>query len=134
GPDRVLPTIEPVANVHSFSMAPRSFTTRCGGLFLLLPDLVRLPIDQLAAAAKLPGSKMIPAAHALRACLALKLWSVERKSHVMSLVADPGLALFAGMNAFPKKSYLCEASSRVSHAQTTALVATFQQQIAAERL
>ena len=49
-PDRVHPTIEPVANVHSFSMTPRSFTTRCGGLFLLLPDLVRLPIDRLTPA------------------------------------------------------------------------------------
>jgi hypothetical protein len=77
---------------------------------------------------------MIPAAHALRACLALKLWSIERKSHVMSLVADPGLGLFAGLNACPKKSYLCEATSRVSHAQTTALLAAFQQQTAAEQL
>src|SRR5438270_5944224 len=47
--DRVHPTIEPVANVHSVSMAPRSFTTRCVGRSLLLPDLARLPIDQLAA-------------------------------------------------------------------------------------
>jgi hypothetical protein len=46
---------------------------------------------------------MIPAEHALRAALALKLWSIERKSHVMALVADPGLALFCGLNAIPKK-------------------------------
>lgn len=37
---------------------------------------------------------MIPAEHALRSCLALKLWSLERHSHVMALVADEGLALF----------------------------------------
>ena len=96
--------------------------------------LARLDLDALARAARLPSSKMIPAAHSLRACLALKLWSIERKSHVMSLVADPGLGLFAGLNACPKKSYLCEASSRVSHAQTTALLAAFQQQTAQERL
>ena len=42
--------------------------------------------DALALGAKLPGSRMIPAAHALRASLALKLWSIERKSHVMALV------------------------------------------------
>src|ERR1035437_9915440 len=28
------PTIEPVADVRQFSLAPRQFTTRCGGLFL----------------------------------------------------------------------------------------------------
>jgi hypothetical protein len=133
-PSRVGPAVEPVADVRQFSLAPREFHTRFGGLFLFLPMLARLDLDALARAARLPSSKMIPAAHALRACLALKLWSIERKSHVMSLVADPGLGLFAGLNACPKKSYLCEATSRVSHAQTTALLAAFQQQTAAEQL
>jgi hypothetical protein len=87
------------------SLAPRTFTTTCGGLFLFVPDLVRLPLDSLVQAAHLPGSKMIPAGHALRACLALKLWSIERHSHVMALAADEGLALFAGLNVSPKKSY-----------------------------
>jgi len=133
-PSRVGPAVEPVADVRQFSLAPGEFHTRFGGLFLFLPLLARLDLDALARAARLPSSKMIPAAHALRACLALKLWSIERKSHVMSLVADPGLGLFAGLNACPKKSYLCEATSRVSHAQTTALLAAFQQQTAAEQL
>jgi hypothetical protein len=133
-PSRVAPAAEAVTDVRQFSLAPREFQTRFGGLFLFLPMLARLDLDALAHAARLPSSKMIPAAHALRACLALKLWSIERKSHVMSLVADPGLGLFAGLNACPKKSYLCEATSRVSHAQTTALLAAFQQQTAAEQL
>jgi hypothetical protein len=133
-PDRVHPTTEPVANVHSFSLAPRTFTTRCGGLFLLLPDLVRLPIDPLAAAAKLPGTKMIPAAHALRACLSLKLWSVERKSHIMSLVTDDGLALFSGLNVTPKKSYLSEYSSRVDPRRTQALLSAWHEHTAGDKL
>ena len=37
-------------------------------------------------------SKTIPVDHALRACLALKFWLIERKSHVMALVADQGQA------------------------------------------
>jgi hypothetical protein len=77
---------------------------------------------------------MIPPAHALRSCLALKLWAIERKSHVMALAADPGLALFVGLNAIPKKSYLSEASSRVLHAQTSALLAAFQHQTSTQRL
>ena len=133
-PDRVRPSVEAVANVRSFSLAPRTFTTRCGGLFLLLPDLVRLPIDQLASGAKLPGSKMIPATHALRACLSLKLWSIERKSHVMSLVADEGLALFAGLNVIPKKSYLSEYSSRVDPRHTQRLLSAWHEQLAGDKL
>jgi len=128
-PDHPRPTTEPVADVREFSLAPRTFTTRCGGLFLFLPDLVRFHLEKLVTEARLPGSKMIPAEQALRACLALKLWSIERKSHVMALVADPGLALFAGLNAFPKKSYLSEYSSRISHAKTTQLLAAWQEQV-----
>lgn len=128
-PNHPRPTTEPVADVREFSLAPRTFTTRCGGLFLFLPDLVRFHLEKLVTEARLPGSKMIPAEQALRACLALKLWSIERKSHVMALVADPGLALFAGLNAFPKKSYLSEYSSRISHAKTTQLLAAWQEQV-----
>jgi hypothetical protein len=91
--------VEPVADVRAFALAPGThFATRCGGLFLFLPDLVRLHVHSLAAAARLPGSSMIPAPHALLSALALKLWSIERKSHVMALVADPGLALFCGLD------------------------------------
>ena len=133
-PDYPPPTIEPAADVREFSLAPHTLATRCGGLFLFLADLVRLGCSRLAAAARLPGSKMIPAEHALRACLALKLWSLERKSHVMALVADPGLALFAGLNAIPKKSYFAEYSARIDPTKTTRLLASWHEQLADTRL
>jgi hypothetical protein len=121
--ERVGPTAEPVADVREFALVPGTqFTTRCGGLFLFLPDLVRLQLDALASRAKLPGSRMIPSSHALRCALALKLWSIERKSHVMAFVTDPGLALFCGLNVIPKKSYLCEYSSRVERERTVSLL------------
>jgi transposase len=134
-PARPGPTVEPVADVRAFAlMRGTHFTTRCGGLFLFLPELVRLQVQTLATAARLPGSAMIPAEHALRAALALKLWSIERKSHVMALVADPGLALFCGLNAIPKKSYLSEYSSRLDHARTTSLMAAWHRALAQEKL
>lgn len=121
------PTAEPIADARAFSLAPRTFTTRCGGLFLFIPDLVRFGVAKLAAG--LPGSQMIPAEHALRSSLALKLWSIERKSHVMALAADEGLALFAGLNAIPKKSFLAEYSSLLDHAATLRLLAAWQGQV-----
>jgi hypothetical protein len=133
-PDYPRPTIEPVADVREFSLAPRTFSTCCGGLFLFVPDLVRLSFRPLVASAGLPGSKMIPAEHALRACLALKLWSLERKSHVMALAADQGLGLFAGLNAIPKKSCLSEYSSRVDRTKTTRLLAGWHEQLVDHRL
>lgn len=133
-PQQTRPTVEAVADVRSFSLAPRSFETACGGLFLFVPDLVRLGLDGIVAAGHLPGSRMIPPAHALRAALALKLWSVERKSHIMSLVADEGLGLFAGLNSIPKKSYLSEYSSRIDHRRITALLAAWHERVAGDGL
>ena len=134
-PFRVGPTAEAVANVQDFILTNREFTTRMGGLFLFVPDLVRLDgNDALARAAKLPGSRMIPAPHALRAALALKLWSIERKSHVMALVADEGLALFCGLNVMPKKSFLSEYSSRITPQQVSRLLARWHAQVAGEDL
>ncbi len=134
-PARVGPTPEPAADVRAFALVPGTqFVTRCGGLFLFVPDLVRLHVEGVATAAKLPGSAMIPAGHALRAALALKLWAIERKSHVMALVADPGLALFCGLNAIPKKSYLCEYSSRLDHRHTTRLLAAWHRAVTPDAL
>jgi transposase len=133
-PQQPRPTVEPVADVRQFALSPRTFTTHFGGLFLFVADLVRLEVDKLAQAAGLPGSKMIPAPQALRCCLALKLWSMERKSHVMAWIADEGLALFAGLNAFPKKSYLSEYSCRIEHRKTTRFLAAWHQQIQGTRL
>lgn len=133
-PERPRPTIEAIADARAFSLAPRSFSTCCGGLFLFLPDLARLRLGTLAEQARLPGSKMIPADHALRASLVLKLWAIERKSHIMSLVADPGLALFSGLNVTPKKSYLSEYSSRVDHAKTMALMTAWHEHVVGEKL
>ena len=75
---------------------------------------------------------MIPATHALRTSLALKLWSIERKSHVMALVADPGLALFVGLNVMPKKSFLSEYSSRITPQKVAALLAAWHTQSVGE--
>lgn len=133
-PRRPRSTVEPVADVRSFSMEPRRFTTQCGGLFLFLPDLVRLKVDDWAALSHLPGSKMIPSAQALRACLALKLWSLPRKSHVMALAADEGLALFAGLNATPKKSFLSEYSCRITPRLTQQLLGVWHGALAEDSL
>lgn len=133
--ERVAPSTEPVADVREFALEPGTrFSTRCGGLFLFLPDLLRLDLDALAARAKLPGSKMIPGSHALRCAMALKLWSIERKSHVMAFVTDPGLALFCGLNVVPKKSFMCEYSSRLERTHSLALLMGWHRAVSDDKL
>jgi hypothetical protein len=128
-PDRPRPTIEAAADVRQLSLAPRRFDTACGGLFLFVPGLVALALDSLAKSAALPGSKMIPASHALRSMLALKLWSIEHRSHVMPHVADQGLSLLAGLNVIPKRGFLSEYSSRVGHQQIVDLQVAYHKRI-----
>jgi len=124
-PERARPIVMPYADVRQLALAPRRFQTVFGGLFLFVPGLVRLDLEGLAEAASLPGSKMIPASHALRSMLSLKLWSVERRSQVMPHVADEGLALLAGLNCSPKRSFLSEYSSRIGHRQIIELLAAY---------
>jgi len=45
--------------------------------------------------------------------LGLKLFGTARHGHVMSAVLDEGLALFAGLNVVPKRSFLTEYSCRI---------------------
>jgi hypothetical protein len=124
-PQRVKPEAAAVADVRSVSLAPRSFRTRVGGLFLFVPLMRQLDLAAVVRQAALPTSTMIPAEQAVRTLLALKLVGKERKSHVMDLVFDPGLALFAGLNVVPKRSYLAAYSSRIDRRGTERLMATW---------
>jgi hypothetical protein len=89
---------------------------------VLLPLLVKLGLDRLAIEAALPGTKTIPAIHALLSALAMKLTSIERKSHVMDLVFDRGLALFAGLNVIPKATFLGQYSDRLGRSTSVRLL------------
>jgi len=95
------------------SLDPRSFRTRYGGLFLFVPFLAQIPLEKLLDKLRFPGSRMVPADAAVRSLLALKLYGNARHSHVMSSVFDQGLALFAGLNVIPKRSFLTEYSCRI---------------------
>jgi len=112
-PSAIRPTAGAVADVKRLDLSPRQVHTKFGGLFLFVPFLAAIAFDKMLTEAGFPGSKMIPAGHAVRSLLALKLFGSGRHSHVMSYVLDEGLALFAGLNVIPKRSFLTEYSCRV---------------------
>jgi hypothetical protein len=115
-PDQPRPVVADVADVRRLDLTPRGVRTKFGGLFLFLPWIVAADLDAVLARGGFPGSKMVPAACAVRSLLALKLFGNARHSHVMSSVLDEGLALFAGLNVVPKRSFLTEYSCRVEPA------------------
>ena len=100
----------PLADRRALDLTPRRFRTAFGGLFLFAADLAQLDLARLADG--LPGSSLLPADCALRSLLALKLWGIGRPSRIMPEVLDDGIALFAGLNAIPKRSSLTEYSCR----------------------
>jgi hypothetical protein len=115
-PDRPGPVTADVADIRQLDLAPRLVHTKFGGLFLFLPDLIASELDAVLAHSGFPGSAMVPAGCAMRSLLALKLFGNARHRHVMGYVLDEGLALFAGLNAIPKRSFLTEYSCRVAPA------------------
>ena len=115
--DSTRPIVADHADVHALAprratlnLEPHSFRTQFGGLFLFMPALVELEFDQLIKRCGFPGTSLVPAQHALRSLLALKLYGTQRHLHVMSAVLDEGLALFAGLNVIPKRAFLSEYS------------------------
>jgi hypothetical protein len=57
---------------------------------------------------------MIPPGAVVRSLLALKLFWTARHGHFMSVDRNQGLALFAGLNAIAKRSFLTEYSCRIA--------------------
>jgi hypothetical protein len=128
-PQALRPEAAAMANVRVLSTAPRSFRTRVGGLWLFVPLMRDIRLAEVLRTADLPGSAMIPAEQAVRTLLALKLVGKERKSHVMDLVCDEGVALFAGLNVVPKRSYLAAYSSRVDRRTNMQLLGAWSDEV-----
>jgi len=128
-PAALKPEPAAVADVRELDASPRSFRTQAGGLFFFIPLMRNLDLRQVLRGLDLPGSNMIPAEQAVRTLLALKLIGKERKSHVMDLVFDEGIALFAGLNVVPKRSYLSAYSSSIGQDTNLALMAAWSKQV-----
>ena len=133
-PATLKPEAAAIADVRQLNLAPRSFRTRVGGLFLFVPLMRSIDLPAVLQPPHLPGSQMIPAEQALRTLLALKLVGMERKSHVMDRVFDEGIALFAGLNVVPKRSYLAAYSSRVDRRANLRLMGAWFEQVQAAGL
>jgi len=70
--DIIRPETAAVADVKQLDLSPQSFRTQFGGLFLFLPLLESIGLDDPVNRHRMPGSTMIPAPTAFRALLALK--------------------------------------------------------------
>ena len=92
------------------------------GLYLLLPAMVELGLDQLIGAARYPGTKVLTSFHSLASLLLLKASRRGRTANGFPLGADPGLGLALGLVAVPKATHLTSYSYRVRRSSNVALL------------
>jgi hypothetical protein len=108
----------PPASGLDFTTFPDRADTRLAGLLLVIPDLISLDLPALVTA-----TATIPAVSWLLSLLSLKLTGTRRVCHIDDhLLVDPAAALFAGLNALPKKTVLTDYSYRLSHTHQRAFL------------
>lgn len=100
--------------------------TEHAGLFLLVPELVALDLPGLVKTAGWPSTSQLPAIRSVLSLLALKLSGRRRRSHVRSVVHDPALGIFAGLNVLPKTWHLTTYSYRTSRSQQVSFFEALQ--------
>ena len=128
-PATVKPEIADVADIRHLDLSPQCLPYPTGRPVPIRPS-VRSHRSEPCGHRRSPARlQMIPAVQALRSLLAMKLIGIERKSHVMDLVMDQAIALFAGINVVPKRSYLEEYSSRIDHKACLRFMETWLEQI-----
>jgi transposase len=94
------------------------------GVFLFLPLIEKLQLQNTIYNIGLPGTKVIPAFSSFLSFLGLKLLGNERLSHVGEHSFDQGLGLFAGLNVLPK----CTAMSTYSYSLDDVHIRRFQEE------
>lgn len=104
------------------ALAGQSFESPGAGVFLFAPFLAQLRILDVVKAARLPGTKVIPALNYLLSFLAFKLLGTERYAHSGDHGFDPGVGVFAGLNVLPK----CTAMSSYSYSLDAAHIQRLQ--------
>jgi hypothetical protein len=134
-PAVIRPDVAEVADVNAIDWkAFANIETEGGALFILLPFLLESGLPNWVRKAGLPGSKMIPALQSVLSLLALKLVGKERISHVMDVCADPGFALFAGLNALPKTNALSTYSYRVTREMVASVLESYVKMLNRQKL
>ncbi|ODS31583.1 MAG: putative orf [Candidatus Scalindua rubra] len=82
----------------------KEVSTTFGGVFLFLPLIRQLRLDELFRADGFRSTKAIPSISYLLSYLALKLLGKDRVCHIDDFGFDYGLGVFAGLNALPKSA------------------------------
>jgi transposase len=123
GPGGPAPRLAPV-RAKAIGAWPTGARWDCdhAGLYLLLPAMVELGLDQLIGAARYPSTKVLSSFHSFSSLLLLKASRRGRAANAFPLGADGGLGLAVGLVALPKATHLTSYSYRVRRSSNVALL------------
>lgn len=109
--------------------AGRSIDCDHAGLYLLVPGLVELGLDELVRSAGYPQTSVLSAWHSLGALLLAKCARKARLSHADALADDAALGLLVGLTALPKATHLTSYSYRVRRQSNERLLAALTRRL-----
>lgn len=84
------------------TVSRKSFECQVPGIYLFVPYMINLGLDELIKKSSLPGTQQLSALNFFYSLLALKLVGEERLSHIDNYNFDEGFGFFAGLNMPPK--------------------------------
>lgn len=118
------------ADVQRFGEKTEVSTT-FGGIFLFLPLIRQLKLDELFKMEGYYGGKVIPRISYLLSYLTLKLLGKDRICHIDDFAFDYGLGVFPGLNVLPKSAAITSYSYRQSAQLIRKLLNGFVKQLQA---
>lgn len=114
------------ANAINFEeLKPFTVDLPVAGVFFFIPYIIESGILDIVSQCQLPSSSAISSLQACLSMLLLKLIGSNRLSHIDNYNHESGLALFSGLTALPKSSYMTSYSCRTSQN----MLSNFQEQI-----
>jgi len=98
--------------------------TKFGGLFLFIPFIRFLGIEEVIRKTWPQGTPDLPEFSLAMSIIGLKLIGAKRWSHANDLCDDTGLALFAGLNLLPDQSVIHSRTKKISESAIDNLIGT----------
>jgi hypothetical protein len=98
------------------------------GMFVLIPAMVELGLDQMIKTAHYPSTSVLSSFHSIASLLLLKCSRRHRAANAFPLGGDPGLGLALGLSAIPKATHLTSYSYRVRRSSNVALLEALSRQ------
>ncbi len=123
------PRLEPV-KARPISNWPVGAAMDCdhAGMFVLMPAMIELGLDQMIDTARYPSTSVLSSFHSIASLLLLKCSRRGRAANAFPLGGDPGLGLALGLSAIPKATHLTSYSYRVRRSSNVAFLEALARQ------